>query len=327
MPFRTLRSAEELRAGFFSSEVYRRIVSGRRPVIVDGGARGSIFHPVVHIPPEHRTLVRFEPDETAPFAGESDEHVIRAALWSEPAHVQLHITRGPACSSIYPPDKRVLSGFIDELGLPAREVDRRLSVPATSIDAALSDAGLPGADFIKLDIHSAEYEALLGARQALTSTTVGVLVECWPLAIHTGQHSFAELDQLMQGAGFVPFDIAVGAWPRKPPVSTRYASRAQSVQLEILYLLDASGSRVSRFDSERVAMLIAFAELFGHVTYALQVVRDAAACEILSEQDSNEITTELTRLNHMPWWRYALSAGARRVSARLSTLAVPVAGR
>jgi FkbM family methyltransferase len=310
----------------FTSPVIQRLVD-RRVVIVDGGARGVLVPPLDGIPAHGRTLVRFEPDTSAVIREEPNEKVVRGALWSEPGSVTLHVTREPACSSIHKPDERILAGFIDLLGFPARNVEQRVSVPATTLDAALADAGVGDADFIKLDIHGAEYEALLGSRLALSRTAVGVLVEGWPVAIHAGQHSFAELDQLLQEQGFLPFDIALGNWPRKPPIPARYASRPQSVQVEVLYLLDAAGSRASSFSPERIAVLIAFAELFGQTTYAMQVARDAAANGVLSGSDSDEIISAVAQLNRVPWWRHAIGAAARRVRDRLDALVIPIAGR
>jgi FkbM family methyltransferase len=310
----------------FTSPVIQRLVD-RRVVVVDGGARGELVPPLDGIPPDTRTLVRFEADPSALIREEPTEKVVRGALWSEPGSVTLHVTHEPSCSSIHEPDERILSGFVDVLGFPARNVEQRVSVPSTTLDDALAEAGVGDADFIKLDIHGAEYEALLGSRLALSRTAVGVLVECWPVAIHAGQHSFAELDQLLQGEGFLPFDIALGNWPRRPPTPARYSSRAQSVQVEVLYLLDAVGSRASSFSSQRIAVLIAFAELFGQTTYAMQIARDAAEHGVFAGSDSDEIVSTVARLNHVPWWRHALGAAARRVRDRLDALVIPIAGR
>ena len=61
---------------------------------------------------------------------------------------------------------RLVSEFADSIGAPARTVERTIEVTAMTIDLALAAAGIPSPDFIKLDVHSAEYEALLGGRWA-----------------------------------------------------------------------------------------------------------------------------------------------------------------
>lgn len=162
------------------------------------------------------------------------DSVVSAALWYETGTVPLHLTHERPCSSVYPPDMRILSAFVDILGVRGRDVERRVDVPATTIDDALPRLGLVQPDFIKLDVHSAEYEALAGAQRALLESVVGVLVEAWPVAIHAGQHSYADLDTLLQGAGFLPFETNVGRWPHRLSSPIRYASHPQSVQFEIL---------------------------------------------------------------------------------------------
>lgn len=311
----------------FSLPAIRRLLGDRRVSIVDGGARGELFAPVNQIESQWRRVVRFEPDAVAEVSEDGAQAVVRRALWSTDCTIDLHLTRTRSCSSVYPPDKRLLSGFVDLLGTAAREVEEQQAVLATSIDAAFRDAGLSGPDFIKLDVHSAEYEALSGASRALAESTVGILVEVWPLPIHRGQHSFAELDELVQQAGFVPFDVAVGCWPRKPPVAARYLSRPQAVQFEMLYLLDASGDCVGRHPPGRVATLIGFAALFGHVTYAMQVALDAVEHRVLTNDDGDEIISGLVALSRISPTQAAISAITQRVRRRLAVLELPVAGR
>ena len=251
--------------------------------------------------------------------------VVPAALWCETGTVPLHLTRQRPCSSVYPPDMRVLSAFVDILGVRAREVDQRIDVPATTIDEELPRLGLDQPDFIKLDIHSAEYEALAGARRALSESVVGVLVEAWPVAIHAGQHSYAELDTLLQGTGFCPFETSVGRWPHRLTSSTRYASQPQSVQFEILYLFDATGDRVTRLSVERLLMLLVFAELFGFVSYAMLVLGAAVDHGVMGRASADRLCRTLVEGNRVPGWQWHLSRAARRAQRGLDRLIVPIA--
>jgi len=310
-----------------SSPTLKRLLGDGGLVIVDGGARGDLPPPLAQIPADQRLIVRFEPDADVGVVQGPGELVLRQALWSEPETIVLHVTAQPSCSSIYPPDLALLANYVDILGVGGRRVERQIPVPATSIDYALagSELGLP--DFIKLDIHGAEYEALLGASQALADATVGVLVECWPVPIHRGQHSFAELDTLLQAAGFQPFDTAVGAWPHKPVSSRRYRSRPQSVQFELLYLLAPADDAISTYSTRRAAALIAVAELFGHVTYAAAIAKAAALHDVISRTDADVLTSTALARNRISAPRFLMSACARRLSAALEPFIVSVAGR
>jgi len=306
--------------------IVRQLLGGRRLSAVDGGARGEVFSPFDRLAPKDRLVVRFEPDPDAKLVVAEDEIVFRKALWSAPGHVKVHLTRERSCSSVYPPDHRILGGIADILGSPARAVERVLQVEADSIDHCFAKAKLAPPDFIKLDIHSAEYEALSGAEDALRSTTVGILVECWPVPIHVGQRTAADVDLLLAKAGFMPFEVAVGKWPRKPVGQQSYASKPQSVQFEILYLKDVIGLEAADCTVSSVVALIVFAELFGHTTYALQVASHFAEKGLLSPGQLGELKVEILRRHHLPVWRRLLSKAARRARDSFDRLVVPTDG-
>lgn len=248
---------------------------GRRLRIVDGGARGHLEPPLDRISPEHRTVARFEPDAAADVT--AGDQVIRKALWSHAETLTLHVTAEPSCSSIYPPDMTLVERFIDPVGAPARTVVDKIQVEGAAIDEVF-----PAADFVKLDVHSAEYEALVGAERALRSTVSGVLVEAWPVPIHEGQHTAAEVELLLAGHGFLPFDITVGRWQWR-------TGGSQAVQTETLYLFDI------RRDPRRALTVAGFAHLFGHVGYA-RAAGETAGVHIEYAVGASRIATLRSRL-------------------------------
>jgi FkbM family methyltransferase len=309
---------------FFSSPAYERLSRGRKLVVVDGGARGELVPPLDRIPVDRRTAVRFEPEPAAPILQNDGEIVLRKALWSAPTKLKLHITNEPSCSSVYPPDDRLVASYVDLLGHPARKVRVETDVEADAIDRMLPEAGVASPDFIKLDIHSAEYEALEGAQEALKTSVVGLLVECWPVPIHRGQRTFADLDRLITSLGFLPFEVAVGVWPLKSPVRQRYTSKGQSVQFEILYLKDVHERDLTKMSVPSFAALIGFSELFGQVTYALQATASAEAQGLLTADEAAAVRGELLRLNRVSLLRHFVSKVARRTRQVLNPLILPV---
>jgi FkbM family methyltransferase len=315
------------RDSLFSSQRLRAILGDRPVIIVDGGARGGVTPPLDRIATNRRVVVRFEPDLGATVDTGPSEKVLRKALWSAPGSVELHLTRERSCSSIYPPDTSLLSRFIDVLGPSGRHVDECVEVPATSIDEALGAAHLGLPDFIKLDIHGAEYEALVGASEALANQTVGVLVESWQVPIHRGQHPASQLDGLLQNLGFRPFQTAIGSWPLKPARPARYVSRPQDVQLETLYFLDFLDDSSSTPSRARIVLLVGFAELFGHVSYAVQLVRFAARKGLITDAEGFALESDILARNRISPSRLILSACAERLRNALDRVIVPVAGR
>src|SRR5205085_9420354 len=107
----------------------------------------------------------------------------------------------------------------------------------------------------------------------------------------------------------------------------RYVCRPHSIQFEILYLLDAAGDRIAAYSASRVAALVAFAELFGHVSYAVHVAQNAAEHGVIDRTASDEIAAEAFLRNRVSLLRFLLSATAKRLREALAPLVLPIAGR
>ena len=250
-------------------------------VVVDGGSRGRLFAPLDRVPADRLRVARFDPEPAVTVEARATDLPFLAGLWQDATAQTLHVAREPSTSSIYPPDERVLRQYQDRIGWPPRATVSRPTVPCVSIDAAFREAGLPGPDFIKLDIHSAEYEALIGAETALRETAVACLVEAWPMPIHRGQHTAAECEVLLNRAGFVLFEHQERhAWPRQGGAGY---SKPQLVCLESLYFRDVLGTpELATWPAARLLKAVALADLYGHIDYALQLLdagRDAATLD------------------------------------------------
>lgn len=111
----------------------------------------------------------------------------------------LHITQQPACSSVYPPIKRLYEQYpaLAEIR-PLRTVE----TPMRSLDAVLAERGIEGIDAIKLDTQGSELDILQGARRALkTCALIDLEVEFNP--IYEGQALFCDVDRFLRDEGFV----------------------------------------------------------------------------------------------------------------------------
>lgn len=285
-------------------------------MVLDAGARGDLFSPIDEVDASERTVIRVEPDPNAEIRGQAD-HVLRSALWSRAGQLDLHLTAAPTCSSIHPPDARLVDGFEPVIGRRARHIVDVVEVECVSLDAAVAADGVPSPDLIKLDIHGSELEALEGAGAALRDTVVAVLVECWPVRLHRGQASMGALHGLLEDSGFMLVDAALGRWPR----TTRggvLRSRGQVVQMELLYLVDALGDRAAGFQRERLLKLVAVADLFGHSALAEQMMEAADSAGVLARGDAERIEATL-RCRHRPSrWDPMRARLARRLAPPLS---------
>ena len=285
-----------MRPLLLASALWTRDLAGHPLVVVDGGSRGELFAPLNQVPAERLRVARYEPDPNADARVRPGDLSFGQGLWSAPATLQLHVAQEPSTSSVYPPDERLLRQFVDRIGWPPRRTTAVLPVPGTSIDASFAEAGLPGPDFIKLDIHSAEYEALEGAAQALQTTAVAVLVEAWPAPIHRGQRTAAEVEVLLNKAGFFLFEHQQAiAWPRQGGAGT---SKAQLVCLEGLYFRDLIGTpELATWPATRLLKAVALADLYGHIDYALQLLAAGRNAGTLSDTITTDWQDFLRRAN------------------------------
>ena len=303
---------------------FRSVASDLGPlVVVDAGARGAPFPPITRLNPDRLALIRIEPDQEAPIEGKAD-FVLREALWSREETLELHLTHQPECSSVFPPAAHLVAGLAPTIGPVARQVVGRTEIRGVGLDAVVHEGTVPPVDMIKLDIHGAEYEALAGATNQLTESCVAVLVECWPVRMHYGQASFSCVHQLLEKAGFMLADAEVARWPRMSMQGYVY-SRGQTVQMELLYLLDGLDPS-SRITKPRLLKLIGVAELFGHVALAAQFSEVGLAVKSLNLHEAEVVQRGLFERHRAGPIRRLRSRVAGRLARTLGGFTEPYAG-
>lgn len=216
---------DELEPGFFSEAPF---------IVVDGGAAGELFQPFDAVA-EHCLIYTFEPRGEDNIVYEKWKN-IDAGLWSERCKKELHLAVRPGTSSIYPPDLDYLRRFPDRVGVPARTTARKVEVALTSIDTETAAGAMELPNFIKLDIHSAEMEALLGSKGSLNDC-LGLLVETWHTPIHKGQHLNGEIETFLAEQGFRLYDMhRASAWHHAVDGNVVANDRKQLVGSESLFL-------------------------------------------------------------------------------------------
>jgi FkbM family methyltransferase len=114
-----------------------------------------------------------------------------------------HLTRDPACSSIYPPIEHLADRFkeLDCIKLTSVE-----SLDFITLDNWADTNGIGHVDFLKLDTQGSELDILLGSPKTLSKTSlVEIEVEFSP--IYEGQPLFADVDTFMRAHGFVLWNL------------------------------------------------------------------------------------------------------------------------
>jgi len=131
-------------------------------------------------------------------------------------------------------------------------------------------------DFIKIDTDGSETQVLMGARELLGSCPVlGVAVECqFHGPVHEASSTFANIDRMLRGLGFLLFDIEVYRYSRAAlPKPFLYRIPAQTVAGQVLwadtlYLRDAGERNYeawwpSCLTEHKLLKLACFMEIFG----------------------------------------------------------------
>jgi FkbM family methyltransferase len=233
--------------------------------IVDGGARGFLFPPFRLVNKDIIKLLRFEPDAAATILNNSDlDLVFNKALWKEKTQININIAVEPSSSSVYPFNVE-LQQHIDPLKA-TRQTAKVVEVEAISLDELVAENPTLKIDFIKLDIHAAEYEVLQGAKNVLQNT-LGLLIESWILPVHRGQKVRANVEALAYDNGFYVFEeYARASWGR---LDKQFAKR-QTVALDTLFFKDPLLDNNVATEADAIK-LIGMADLFGHPAFAMQL--------------------------------------------------------
>ncbi len=283
---------------YFDSGHFRSNLDKPNVLVLDGGSRGSLFEPFSAIR-QGIDILAFDPDpnEAQYDISKGTVQFVNSALWDSAGQVDVHLAHDPSTSSVYPPNERLLKCFPDYIGFPVRRTEKVLRVSCTSVDSAV-EANLCGTpDFIKLDIHSAEYEALRGAEKSL-SDCVGVMVESWHSPIHKGQHLHGEVEAYLNRQGFHLFNMShVMSWKRAVDGQEFMYDESQVVGSESLFFRDfSSGPPVSA----RMALIaIACADLFRYTGYAIQLSRVFHGAGVFSKLFQAEVETALRDIERL----------------------------
>lgn len=215
-------------------DAYGRLKS-EKFILVDGGAAGKVSEPF-DIAKSVVLAVRFEPRGEGELVQSSQEIYIDGGLWSEDGVGNLHLAKDPATSSIFPPNIDFLQQFSDKNGAPPRKTQNIIKVPLRSIDSCVSNSEMPSPNFIKLDVHSAEFPALLGSKSSMDSC-VGLLIETWNVEVHKGQSLHYEIEKFAVENGFEVYDsICAASWHVKHNNKVSNSERRRYIGSEILFI-------------------------------------------------------------------------------------------
>jgi FkbM family methyltransferase len=262
--------------------LFKSIIGVDQVVLLDGGARDNL-------PPEWSLLeslgclktIGFEPDVeecdrlNSPALANLSRTYFPKALWNTDGLINIHIAKSPGSSSVYPPNQEILRKFDPGVWEP-RCTEKHVAVESATIDSVLRIAN-SDCDFIKLDIHSAEYEALEGAVASLKTKVFGVLVETWTLEYHQGQRLAHDVMKILIDLGFQLFEVGIAAGGRRGITATVPLYGKQQVHgLDLLFFKDPIVFPCDQKSLVKCVKSAAIADLYGYPDYAITILKDQA---------------------------------------------------
>ncbi|HKA93980.1 MAG TPA: FkbM family methyltransferase [Acidimicrobiia bacterium] len=153
--------------------------------------------------------IGFEPDEAEceqlrrRYRDRPWVEIVAHALGAEAGPATLHITREPACSSLYEPMDEVVDRH------PRLEVQRlaeRQQIDLVTLDDWCERRGVDRIDLIKLDTQGSELDVLRGAARTL-DRVVAVQTEVEFNRMYEAQPLFGELDRFLRDRGFMLWQL------------------------------------------------------------------------------------------------------------------------
>jgi len=171
-------------------------------VAVDVGSRDGVRGAWRSLLP-NALLVGFDPDPdectrlNAAAVDPERERYEPFALGATAGGAELHLTRDPQSSSLYPPNPAAIERYPE---LWRHEPTRTEAIALTTIDDWTAGAGVKGVDTIKVDVQGAELDVLRGARRAIAGARI-VETEVEFQELYSGQPLFCDVVSFMREQG------------------------------------------------------------------------------------------------------------------------------
>lgn len=281
------------RARRFVEDVFGRGV--KAPLtLIDIGASGELPEPWKGLG-HYLSVTGFEPDasafrelvERAKLTPEEGRRMfLQVALSDRAGEADFYVTRKQACSSMLVPNRKTLDQFPN-----ARRFDvmSTVRVKTKTLDAALEEASVQGADFIKLDTQGSELAILWGAAETLKNNILGVEVEVEFAQLYKDQPLFGDVDGYLRQMGFVFVDFIALSWWRREAAGK---GKGQLIDADALYMKDI---RLVPGDKTMFPKAAAICVLYERFDYALALLREAQSRGLIEEQEHHRLLTALGR--------------------------------
>lgn len=188
------------------AQCFKQLLASEPIHFTDIGALDGLKYPWSEIQ-EYTKVLAFEPQSDDRVSAQEKQQYLaldHVALYDSAGIEHLYITSKSDASSLLKPNALVVGKYADA---EKYEVVSTESVKTDTLDHQLEVHGLKYLDFIKLDTQGSELQILLGAKQVLSDSVLGIEVEVNWIERYQGQHFFHEIDSFLYTRGFELYDL------------------------------------------------------------------------------------------------------------------------
>ncbi|PHQ81666.1 MAG: FkbM family methyltransferase [Coxiella sp. (in: Bacteria)] len=122
----------------------------------------------------------------------------------------------------------------------ACKTEETIEVTLFSLADALKDCGVGELDFLSIDTQGAEYDIIVGAKELMRDSCLGIQLEAEFVELYKGQKVFSDIDPLMKSLGFELLELF--SFGRCTPMITPIGFRGeeQPIHAEAVYVKSES---------------------------------------------------------------------------------------
>ncbi|MDH3659414.1 MAG: FkbM family methyltransferase [Alphaproteobacteria bacterium] len=258
-----------------------------RPVLVDVGSANS-RHKIWDRIGEEAVVLGFDPDQRKVDA--TFQKVFPNALFvpravtprADEDELEFILTRYPSCSSVLEPDLEAVSSFaFRDLFQP----ERRVKVPAITLDQAIEQQGLAGIDWLKLDAQGLDLALIRSLSQANQDKLLAIEIEPGFIHAYKGESLFPECHGWMLENGFWLADLNMQRFPKIRPETQARLAKSHGINpspfarqipgaptaAEATYLREISWFEARTPSRETLAKAFVFSALTGQIGHAFDL--------------------------------------------------------
>ncbi len=199
------------------------------------------------------------------------EKYIPKTLWSKPGSATLHLTRFPACRSLYRPDSDYLERFFGYAEYT--EVVSTVEVETTTLDIFCEAEGIGEIDFLQIDVQGGDLDVLKGGAQMIGKGVLSTIIEVEFVPLYKDQPLFGEIDCYLRNSGFDLFDLEPYRVQRTSSPIFSQAHPGQLLWSNAFYFRDLLRSDHGKLMTpERLLKLACIADVLNFPDYTLELL-------------------------------------------------------